>query len=86
MDDSCGKRRRRRCDCVPFPTPGAPTRMTRAAVRKRIICECMCDGGCADESSVQIGKQEGKCRRKDGRESGRRVPIVGSKRWRGSGV
>jgi hypothetical protein len=32
MDWRSGNRRRRRSDCVPLPTPGAPMRMTRAAL------------------------------------------------------
>ncbi len=39
IDDNCGNRCRRRSDCVPFPTPGAPMRMTRAALRSRILRE-----------------------------------------------
>lgn len=31
MDDNWGKRLIKRSVCVPFPTPGAPTRMIRAA-------------------------------------------------------
>ncbi len=31
MEHSCGNRLISRSDCVPFPTPGAPTRITRAA-------------------------------------------------------
>jgi hypothetical protein len=38
MDESWGNRLRSRSDCVPFPTPGAPTRMTRAAFLSRIVC------------------------------------------------
>lgn len=37
IDESCGNLCRSRSDCVPFPTPGAPTRMTRAALRRRIL-------------------------------------------------
>lgn len=37
IEDSCGNLCSSRSDCVPFPTPGAPTRITRAAFRKRIV-------------------------------------------------
>jgi len=36
MDESWGNLCSRRSDCVPFPTPGAPTKMTRAAFLSRI--------------------------------------------------
>lgn len=35
--ESWGKRWRSRSACVPFPTPGAPTRMMRAAFLRRIF-------------------------------------------------
>jgi hypothetical protein len=36
MAESWGKRRRSRSDCVPLPTPGAPMRITRAALLRLI--------------------------------------------------
>lgn len=45
MELSWGKRFIRRSVCVPLPTPGAPTRMTRAALaRSRIIAEGLVGG------------------------------------------
>jgi hypothetical protein len=38
IEDNCGKRFIRRSVCVPFPTPGAPTRMILAARERAIVC------------------------------------------------
>lgn len=40
MEANCGKRASSLSDCVPFPTPGAPTRMIRAAF---LNCLVGCD-------------------------------------------
>jgi hypothetical protein len=37
MEESWGNRCSNRSDWVPFPTPGAPTKMTRAAFRSRMV-------------------------------------------------
>ena len=37
MDESCGNLFIKRSVCVPFPTPGAPTSITRAALESAIL-------------------------------------------------
>ena len=47
MADSCGNRCMSRSACVPLPTPGAPTRITRAARLRRLVLLMF---GSADEA------------------------------------